>query len=133
MEPLDLTPEQIAKKVRNKKPTEMDTFPLLFSFIGRIGRRQFLIWYIPIMLVSFIIAIFDVEIGGYFYLLMLWPLFSLTTKRYHDLGSAGWFGLFQLLPGIGGLMIVLAGCGLIIGNFHDNRYGKSIYKKQSVV
>jgi len=133
MNPLNLTPEQVASKVRNEKPTEMSVFPLLFSFNGRIGRRQFLTWYVSIWLAALVISIFDLQIAVFFNLLTLWPLFSLTTKRYHDFGSAGWFGLFQLLPGIGGLMIVFAGCGLTIGNFNDNRYGKSIYRRQTAV
>lgn len=129
MDSLKLTPEQIVGKVRKDKPTEMDILPLLISFQGRIGRRQFLLWYVPIWLISIVLAFVDLLVAGYFSLITLYPLFALTTKRCHDLGTAGWFGLFQLIPGIGGITIILAGCGMTIGDFNDNRYGKSIYKK----
>ncbi len=129
MNSLKLTPEQIANKVRKSKPTEMDILPLLTSFSGRIGRQQFLIWYVPLWILSLVIAVFDVVIAGYYSLSVLYPMFALTTKRCHDLGGVGWFGLFQLLPGIGGITIILAGCGMTIGDFNDNKYGISIYKK----
>jgi len=129
MDPLNLTPAQIANKVRREKPIEMDFPEVLLSFKGRIGRKQFLIWYIPLWVFSLILAIYDVLVAGYYGLIVAWPLFSLTTKRCHDLGNAGWFGLFQLIPGLGGILIILAGCGMTIGEFNDNQYGKSIYRK----
>ncbi|PCK07570.1 MAG: hypothetical protein COA42_13565 [Alteromonadaceae bacterium] len=55
-------------------------------------------------------------------------LLALSAKKCHDFGSAGWVGLFQILPGIGWL-IALVGCGFTIGDFKDNRYGNSIYRK----
>lgn len=129
MDSLNLTPAQIASKVRKDKPTEMDILPLLTVFSGRIGRRQFLMWYVPIWALSVVIAMFDVVVAGFYSLSMLYPMFALTTKRCHDLGGAGWFGLFQLIPGVGGITIILAGCGMTVGDFNDNRYGQSIYKK----
>ena len=129
MEPLKLTPEQIAGKVRKSKPTDMDIIPLLTSFKGRIGRKQFLIWYIPIWLVSLVIGFFDTVYAGYYSLITLYPLFALTTKRCHDLGTAGWFGLLQLIPGIGWIVVTCTGCGMAVGDFNDNRYGESIYKR----
>ena len=129
MDSLNLTPEQIANKIKREKPVEMDILAVLTSFSGRIGRKQFLIWYIPIWVLSLVLAMYDILVAGYYSLIMAWPLFALTTKRCHDLGSAGWFGLFQLIPGFGGILIILAGCGMTIGEFNDNRFGKSIYKK----
>ena len=129
MDTLKLAPEKIAGKVKKNKPTDMDIIPLLISYSGRIGRSQFLKWYIPIWLLPIVALIFDITFGGYVYLAMLWPEFALTTKRSHDLGHAGWIGLFQLIPGIGGISITFASCGMIIGDFNDNKYGKSIYKK----
>jgi uncharacterized membrane protein YhaH (DUF805 family) len=130
MDKLNLTPNEIAKKVRKPKPTEMDILPLLASFSGRIGRRQFLLWYLPLWLLPLPVAIFlNYSLAGALNLFLLYPLFALTTKRCHDLGSAGWFGCFQLIPGIGGIAIICAGCGMNIGEFGDNRYGPSIYKR----
>lgn len=129
MDSLNFTPEQLADKVSKKQVPKMELKPLLLSFKGRIGRKQFLKWYIPLWLLPLVIALYSKELGGYFFLATLWFLFALTTKRYHDFGKAGWAGLFQLIPGIGGVLIVLAGCGITIGDFNDNQYGKSLYRK----
>ncbi len=129
MDSLDLTPEQIAAKVRKKQTPAMALRPLLLSFKGRIGRKQFLTWYIPLWGLPILTTLLSQTAAAYLFLVMLWPLFALTTKRYHDFGKAGWAGLFQLIPGLGGLLIILAGCGMTIGDFHDNKYGESLYKK----
>ena len=87
MESVNLTPDQIASKVRKNKPTEMDVYPLLTSFSGRIGRRQFLTWYAPIMVLIVALAMIDIVVAGYFSLAMIWPMFALTTKRCHYMGG----------------------------------------------
>ncbi|TQV86907.1 DUF805 domain-containing protein [Aliikangiella coralliicola] len=126
--PYDVTPGQVADRIKRKTPLEVDIFTLFFRFSGRIGRRQFLTGYLFTLSIISIAAFIDIILAAYIKLLLLYPLFALSTKRYHDLGKAGWAGLFQLLPGFGWL-IVLAGCGLPIGDFHDNQYGESIYRK----
>jgi uncharacterized membrane protein YhaH (DUF805 family) len=115
--------------VRRDKVKTLPIGKLLFSFKGRIGRAQFLSWYLGIATVLFVVAFYiDVEFAGYLNIAALWSQFALTTKRYLDYGSAGWLDLFQLLPGIG-VLIILFGCGFTNGNFNDNKYGFSIYRK----
>jgi uncharacterized membrane protein YhaH (DUF805 family) len=118
----------VTKKVSREKPLEMGTLSLLFKFKGRIGVRQFLSWYIPLGLVSFASLFFDTIVAKLTYLVLIYFFLTLGTKRCHDLGSRGWIGLCQIIPGLG-WVIVLMSCGFSIGEFHDNRFGKSIYRK----
>lgn len=111
----------------SQKTKEMEILPLLFSFKGRIGRVQFSKWWIPLTLITVPFYYINEQLAGIITILMLWPLFALTTKRYHDFNSFGWLGVFQLLPVIGWL-IVIVGCSFTVGDFKDNKYGKSIYK-----
>lgn len=120
--------DRVGSKVSRDKPLEMEFLPLLTSFSGRIGRRQFLRWYLPFWLLPLGFLLLTPVIALVSSFLALYPLFALSTKRYHDLGSNGWFGLFQLIPFVGALF-VLAECGFSIGEFHDNRFGRSIYRK----
>lgn len=109
------------------KTLKMDTLPLLFSFKGRIGRIQFSTWWLPLTFLPSLIYLVNEQVAGTLFVLLLWPLFALTTKRYHDINNMGILGIFQLLPFIGWL-IVFVGCCLTVGDFKDNKYGKSIYK-----
>lgn len=106
----------------------MLTLPLLFSFKGRIGRLQFSKWFLPLTFFPAIVFPFNSILAIWLFIAFLWPLFALTTKRYHDFNNSGWLGIFQLLP-LGGWIIVFAGCCFTIGDFKDNRFGRSIYQK----
>ena len=118
----------VARKVSRDKPAEMPIVALLTGFKGRIGRRQFLSWYIPIWLLPALIILYSPLLALVMTIVGLYPMVCLSTKRYHDLGYAGWFGLFQLIPLLGPLLVI-AECGFSIGEFHDNRFGRSIYRK----
>jgi uncharacterized membrane protein YhaH (DUF805 family) len=109
------------------KTAEIDILPLLFSFKGRIGRAQFSRWWIPLTLITMPFYYTNEQIALIVFVIMLWPMFALTTKRYHDFNSFGWLGIFQLIPIIGWL-IVIVGCCFTVGDFKDNKYGKSLYK-----
>jgi uncharacterized membrane protein YhaH (DUF805 family) len=112
-----------SKKGEVKK---MDIAPLLLSFKGRISRSQFNFWWLPLTFLPIIIFSLNEYVAGILMLLLLWPLFALTTKRYHDFGSSGVLGILQILPFMGWL-IVFVGCSLTIGDFKDNKYGGSTY------
>ena len=73
------------------------------------------------------LAVFNTNLAVIFFVFTLWPLFALTTKRYHDFSNPGFLGVFQLLPGVGWL-IVFVGCSLTVGDYKDNKYGSSPYK-----
>ena len=105
----------------------MDLKTALFSFKGRMRRSEFNKLWLPITFAPIILAVFNLHLAIITFVLTLWPLFALTTKRYHNFGNPGFLGIFQLLPSFGWL-IVFVGCSLTIGDYKDNKYGASPYK-----
>ncbi|QKD04498.1 DUF805 domain-containing protein [Mesorhizobium loti] len=117
---------------------------LLFGFSGRIGRGQ---WWLAqlavlVLLVVTVAALFHVVgisagqklrafqsdrlsvnlvllIGS---ALSLWINFAATIKRYHDLDKSGSWSLLLFIPYIGGLW-VLVECGFFSGSDGNNDYG----------
>lgn len=117
---------------------------LLFGFSGRIGRGQ---WWLAqlavlVLLVVTLIALFHVAgisagqklrafqsdrlsvslvllIGS---ALSLWINFAATIKRYHDLDKSGRWSLLLFIPYIGGLW-VLVECGFFSGSDGNDDYG----------
>ncbi len=54
------------------------------------------------------------------------PFFSLTIRRFHDIGYSGWWWLLlNLIPAIGHIIIFIL--MFFKGNQEDNRFGKSPY------
>ena len=64
----------------------------LFSFKGRIGRRDFWIWiglWFAGMLVLFSLAgknLLDIQTAAFCLVCLLWPTAAVTVKRLHDRG-----------------------------------------------
>lgn len=100
----------------------------LFSFKGRMRRSEFNKLWLPITIALTLIYIFNSDIAFVLFIILSWPLFALTTKRYHDFNGTGLLGLFQLVPWFGTL-IVFIGCSLTVGDYKDNQYGSSPYRK----
>ncbi|HFZ8996621.1 TPA: DUF805 domain-containing protein [Citrobacter freundii] len=75
----------------------------LFSFKGRIGRRDFWIWiglWFAGMLALFSLAgeqLLDTETAAFCLVCMLWPTAAVTVKRLHDRGRSGWWALLIIL------------------------------------
>ncbi|MBR0858421.1 DUF805 domain-containing protein [Bradyrhizobium liaoningense] len=106
---------------------------ILFSFDGRIGRRTYwlailalilavpVLTFAPFLLGSEEWAVLVVAMTSQFiWLLSLWPILAVGSKRLHDRNKNGWWLLaFWLLPFalfVGGFSIVL---------FDDPRTGRS--------
>lgn len=106
----------------------MELKTALFSFKGRMRRSEFNTLWLPIVAVLTLVSFINSNIGFISFVLLLWPMFALTTKRYHDFNSNGLIGLFQLLPWFGTLVVII-GCSFTIGDFKDNKYGPSSYNK----
>lgn len=75
----------------------------LFSFKGRIGRRDFWIWiglWIVGMLVLFSLAskqLLDIQTAAFCLVCLLWPTAAVTVKRLHDRGRSGAWALLMIL------------------------------------
>ncbi|ATG15719.1 DUF805 domain-containing protein [Providencia alcalifaciens] len=124
-----------------------------FSFKGRIGRRPF--WagiascFILVTLISLLQNAFSIPdaVIVVLFILLLYPLAAIFTKRLHDRGKpGGWFALIVLAFalysidvsqladiwqwGIGRFlpllitMIMLIDCGVFVGMETENPYGE---------
>ena len=125
----------------------------LFSFIGRIGRREFWIW-IALWIVSMVV-LFSLEsqkllpdqIAPFALVCLLWPTAAVTVKRLHDRGRSGLWALliilawmllagnWAILPGMWQwvvgrfaptliLIMTLIDLGAFVGTQGENKYGK---------
>jgi len=125
----------------------------LFSFKGRIGRRDFWIWivtWIVAMLVLFGLAYSNwlgTQTAAFVLVCLLWPTASVIVKRLHDRGRSGlwallvplagmllggkWAILPAVLPWVVGKLIptvifvmTLIDLGAFVGTQSENKYGK---------
>lgn len=97
------------------------------TFDGRVSRRQYWMFALFSVLVSFIIGL----IGGIIPILSIFsllytlalvvPSVGLGIRRLHDIGVSGWFFLIALIPYIGGLFLVILFS--IPGENKANEYG----------
>ncbi len=84
---------------------------ILFSFDGRIGRRTYWLAIIaliaavqvvtigPFFLDSEMVAVMLIVTSQFIWLLSLWPILAVGSKRLHDRNKNGWWLLvFWLLP-----------------------------------
>ncbi|HEM7977877.1 TPA: DUF805 domain-containing protein [Citrobacter koseri] len=75
----------------------------LFSFKGRIGRRDFWIWlglWFVGMLVLFSLAsknLLDIQTAAFCLVCLLWPTAAVMVKRLHDRGCSGLWALLMIL------------------------------------
>lgn len=116
---------------------------------GRINRQTFWIS-ILILIVAQILIIIILQLIGltrinedgtqnlYFwvsllivFLLFLWPMICVSTKRYHDRGKSGWWQLVMLIP-IGGFVVFIIDAGFLRGVPGRNRFGADPLPKTSL-
>ena len=103
---------------------------LLFTFDGRINRAPFwsgviIVLALEMVVVSMMLTIRTTAIMGLGFILLLvllWPAFALTVKRFHDRGKSGWWVLMWFVPIIGSLWVFIE-CGFLRGDDHENEYG----------
>ena len=80
---------------------ELKTF--LFSFKGRVSRKEYNLYFLlPYVLIYLALNMIDIAMGlydqktatgllsGIFSLVSLWPMLSLTSKRFQDRAVTGW-------------------------------------------
>lgn len=106
---------------------------IVFSFEGRIGRRTYwlailgltvavqILTFAPFLINSEQVAVLMLALTSQFvWLLSLWPLLAVGSKRLHDRNKKGWWLLvFWLLP------FVLFCAGFSVYLFDDPRTGRS--------
>lgn len=111
----------------------MPLLTFLFSFRGRVSRREYWLRYVllvqlPALIVALII---DIRTGAllhhyprpynFVWLLILWPSLAIQAKRWHDRDKSGWWILINYVPF--GTFLALIENGFLSGKEGENRYG----------
>lgn len=122
---------------------------LFTSFAGRIGRQQWWLGLIALVVAQWIVLfVIGLMFGGAMMgsvdpnnpaaaagimgmvsvpmiiviLIFLWPALALYAKRWHDRDKSGWWTLIALIPIIGGIWLLVE-CGFLRGTEGPNQYG----------
>ena len=114
---------------------------LLFSFKGRIPRRQFwgallgaglvieVLWFMAIMPIiaaqedaTNAMYVFAGVVYAILYIPATWTGLAIMAKRFHDRGKSGWWVLIQFVPLIGVFWLFIE-CGFLRGTVGPNQYG----------
>ncbi|WJD50414.1 MULTISPECIES: DUF805 domain-containing protein [unclassified Enterobacter] len=88
----------------------------LFSFKGRIGRRDFWIWialWALAMVLLFTLAgngLMDLQMAAFALVCLIWPTACVTVKRLHDRNKSGLWALLMVVA-----WILLAGNWAVLG------------------
>ncbi len=111
-----------------EKPRDLEFVDWLFSFKGRLNRKQFWMFYLPYMaFLLFSGPVISEEARLVIAILLLWPALAVQTKRWHDIEKSGMWCIAWFIP-IVGWLIVLINAGFGRGSKIRNTYGRSLYK-----
>jgi uncharacterized membrane protein YhaH (DUF805 family) len=104
-----------------------------FDFSGRARRKEYWMFVLFNIIVSFVLGIVDGAtgmmmaegsvgmLGSVYTLAILIPSIAVGARRLHDIGRSGWWMLIALIPVIG--VIVLIVWYATEGTRGDNRFG----------
>lgn len=102
-----------------------------YNVDGRAGRKEYWIFqlinsiilsvFVSVFLVSIIpsigyqeapsaFAFITLGLAFVFSLIILVPSITVTVRRLHDIGMSGWLYLVSLIPGIGGIIVLILVC-----------------------
>ncbi|HEX7385225.1 MAG TPA: DUF805 domain-containing protein [Burkholderiaceae bacterium] len=107
-----------------------DLRTLLLGLQGRVPRKTFWLWGVLALVLAQMVAYALLGIAGASErfaegasaLLVVWPSFAITVKRWHDRGKSAWWVLINLVPVVGSVWTLIE-CGLLRGTVGANRYG----------
>jgi uncharacterized membrane protein YhaH (DUF805 family) len=104
----------------------MDLGKILFSFNGRISRKQYIIFFLIAIIISFAFYILFEEKTAdiLLFVIFLWPSLSIQIKRLHDINKSGWYTLLSIIPIINLIMFVI----LLVrkGDTTSNKFGDPV-------
>ncbi len=117
----------------------------LLSFEGRISRSEY--WLLNIgygtlgggvdVLTSYInqdtkpMVLLALMIRALVSLLLLWPLFAVGVKRWHDRGKSGRWLWIALIPVVGIVWSIIE-CGFLKGTEGPNQYGEDPLERRAM-
>lgn len=101
------------------------------QFEGRSGRKEFWMFQLLIILAAMVLftiaslgtwaAILAAMIGGVGLVGTIIPCIAVQVRRFHDQGKSGWFVLFNLIPYLGSLVVLIFMA--LPGTEGENEYG----------
>ena len=96
-----------------------------FSWKGRICRKTYWIFSIPLALIVFlsewVIACHNEDISFLILLIVFYPAMMINIKRAHDRNITGWFSLVLLIPIVS--LWPLIEFGFLKGDEDNNKHG----------
>jgi uncharacterized membrane protein YhaH (DUF805 family)/DnaJ-domain-containing protein 1 len=108
---------------------------IAFSFKGRIGRKEYWIGYV-LLIIGFVISgammdSYDTEgLGIILTFALIWPGLAISVKRWHDRDKSGWWVLINIIPWIGPIWSFIEQ-GFLPGTNGPNRFGGTIQPDQN--
>jgi uncharacterized membrane protein YhaH (DUF805 family) len=110
------------------------------DFGGRARRTEFWMFVLVNVVISIVLGIVDTAtgtanayavggmasyspgiLGGLYALAVLIPSIAVTVRRLHDTDRSGWWFLIQLIPIVGGIVLLVFAC--LEGTRGPNRFG----------
>ncbi len=115
---------------------------LLFGFKGRIGRVEWWLGQLALVVLMVVFVLTGIEIIRSLFstpsmfdviaaillpiaavFIVAWISLATTIKRFHDRNKSGWWVLLVAVPYIGGLWVAFE-CGILAGDDGDNDFGE---------
>ena len=81
-----------------------------FDFGGKENRKVFWLFWLNCFIVSFILGLISSTISYIFSLVVLLPSLGILVRRLRDAGFSPWWALLLLIPGIGGIILLIMAC-----------------------
>ena len=109
-----------------------DVIKKYVEFSGRARRKEYWMFVLINVIISFILSILDRIIGtqsatgfgllsGIYSLAVLLPSLGVMVRRLHDTNRSGWWILLGLIPLVGGITLIVFTA--LEGTLGDNKYG----------
>ncbi|MEU8759018.1 DUF805 domain-containing protein [Streptomyces sp. NPDC048659] len=105
----------------------LDVLKKYAVFTGRARRQEFWMYVLFNIIAAIIVAILDSVLGTSPLLYVLYalgvllPSLGVAVRRLHDTGRSGWWILIELIPLVGGIILIVFLA--LEGDAHDNAYG----------
>lgn len=109
----------------------LKVFQQYFDFSGRARRKEFWMFYLINILISWGLGLFDLLLGTNFFnivyliyaLFTFIPYLAVSARRLHDIGKTAWYMLLVFLPIIGWIWLLILWC--MEGESRPNEWGEN--------
>ncbi len=81
-----------------------------FDFSGKENRKVFWLFALNSFIVSLILNVIWGMLATIFALVVLLPSLGILVRRLRDAGFSPWWALLLLVPGIGGIILLIMAC-----------------------